>query len=88
MVINVRSAEKAIGNVDYELSKKQHSARNFSRSLYVVKDVKKGERISMDNIRSIRPGFGMHPKFLPQIIGKVFKEDIGFGTALKKNHFE
>ena len=87
MVVNVRSAEKAIGNVDYELSKKQHSARNFSRSLYVVKDVKKGERISMDNIRSIRPGFGMHPKFLPQIIGKVFKEDIGFGTALKQNHF-
>lgn len=88
MVFNVRSAENAMGNVNYELSKKQHSARSFSRSLYVVKDVKKGERISMDNIRSIRPGFGMHPKFLPQIIGKVFKKDIEFGTALKQNHFE
>lgn len=88
MVSNVRNAENAIGNVDYALSKKQHSARNFSRSLYVVKDVKKGERISIHNVRSIRPGFGMHPKFLPKIIGKVFIEDIKFGTALQQNHFE
>lgn len=88
MVINVRSAEKSIGKINYELTDKQHNGRNFARSLYVIKDVKKGERISNDNIKSIRPGFGMHPKFLPQIIGKVFKKDIEFGTALKQNHFE
>jgi len=88
MVSNVRIAEKAIGKINYELTDKQHNGRNFARSLYVIKDVKKGERISNDNIKSIRPGFGMHPKFLSQIIGKVFKKDIEFGTALKKNHFE
>ena len=88
MVSNVRIAEKAIGKINYELTDKQHNGRNFARSLYVIKDVKKGERISNDNIKSIRPGFGIHPKFLPQIIGKVFKKDIEFGTALKQNHFE
>ena len=88
MVSNVRIAEKAIGKINYELTDKQHNGRNFARSLYVIKDVKKGERISNDNIKSIRPGFGMHPKFLPRIIGKVFKKDIEFGTALKQNHFE
>jgi len=88
MVSNVRIAEKAIGKINYELTDKQHNGRNFARSLYVIKDVKKGERISNYNVKSIRPGFGMHPKFLSQIIGKVFKKDIEFGTALKKNHFE
>lgn len=88
MVSNVRSAEKSIGKINYELTNKQHNGRNFARSLYVIKDVKKGEKISNDNIKSIRPGFGMHPKFLPRIIGKVFIKDIEFGTALKQNHFE
>ena len=88
MVSNVRSAEKSIGKINYELTNKQHNGRSFARSLYVIKDVKKGEKISNDNIKSIRPGFGMHPKFLPRIIGKVFIKDIEFGTALKQNHFE
>ena len=88
MVSNVRSAEKSIGKINYELTHKQHKGKDFARSLYVIKDVKKGERISNANVKSIRPGFGMHPKFLSQIIGKVFKKDIEFGTALKQNHFE
>lgn len=88
MVYNVRNAEKAVGNINYELTEKQYNGRNFARSLYIIKNVKKGERISNDNVKSIRPGFGMHPKNLPQIIGRVFKKDFEFGTALKQNHFE
>jgi pseudaminic acid synthase len=69
MVKAVREAEKAIGQVSYEPTEKQMKGRVFSRSLYVVKDIKKGEIITEDNVRSIRPGFGMHPKELKSFIG-------------------
>ncbi|MEX0313267.1 MAG: pseudaminic acid synthase, partial [Allomuricauda sp.] len=72
MVKAVRLAEKMIGKVDYELTPKKKKSREFSRSLFVVKDVKKGEILSKDNIRSIRPGYGMHPKYYEEIVGKVF----------------
>ena len=88
MVIHVRNAEKAIGVINYELTDKQKKGRNFSRSLYVTKDVNKGDKVSYDNVKSIRPGFGMHPKKLPEIIGKVFIKDVEFGTALKQIHIE
>jgi pseudaminic acid synthase len=83
MVKAVREAEAAMGVVDYELTKKQAAGRAFSRSLYVVSDIKKGEQITNENVRSIRPGFGMHPKHLPEIIGKTAKRDLPVGTALK-----
>lgn len=88
MVTNVRNAEKAIGAVSYKLTEKQKKGRNFSRSLYLIKDVNKGDKVSYDNVKSIRPGFGMHPKKLPEIIGKVFIKDVEFGTALKQIHIE
>ncbi|MDC1333153.1 SAF domain-containing protein, partial [Schleiferiaceae bacterium] len=75
-------AEKAIGHVSYEPTEKQLKGRDFSRSLYVVKDVKKGEIISMDNVRSIRPGYGLHPKFLNDVLGKSYSEDIKQGTRM------
>lgn len=71
MVKAVREAESAIGKVDYTLTKKQAKGKDFSRSLYVVKDIKAGDLISEENVRSIRPGFGLHPKYLSEIIGKV-----------------
>ncbi len=71
MVKAVRDAEKALGEVNYNLTPKQISGRDFCRSLYVVKDIKKGEIITEDHVRSIRPGFGSHPKFLPQIINRI-----------------
>ena len=83
MVIAVRSAEKALGKESYELTKKQIAGKDFSRSLYIVKDVKKGEEITLANVKSIRPGFGLAPKFLPQILGKTFNQDFEKGTALK-----
>ena len=79
MVKAVRETELAIGSVDYALTDKQQKGKDFSRSLYVVKDIKKGEIITEENVRSIRPGFGLHPKFLPEILGKIFNQDIEKG---------
>ena len=63
MVTSVRKAEQMKGNVDYEMTNKKKKSRQFSRSLFVVKDVKAGDEITKDNVRSIRPGYGMHPKY-------------------------
>jgi pseudaminic acid synthase len=71
MVKAVREAEKAIGVVDYSLSEKQKKGRDFCRSLYVVKDIKEGELITEENVKSIRPGFGMHPKYYKEVMGTV-----------------
>jgi pseudaminic acid synthase len=88
MVKAVREAESAIGKVDYTLTEKQKKGREFSRSLYVVEDIKAGEVITEKNVRSIRPGFGMHPKYYKEVIGKKSKQDIARGTALNISHFE
>ena len=82
MVKAVREAEKAIGKVDYKLTKKQIKGKDFSRSLYVVKDIKKGDLFSEENIKSIRPGFGSHPKYLKQILGTSSKNEYKFGDRL------
>src|SRR5690606_25591086 len=82
MVIAVRQAEKAIGTVDYNLTEKQKKGRDFSRSLYVDEDVKKGDLITKDNVRSIRPGFGMHPKYYHEVMSKKFVVDVNKGTPL------
>jgi pseudaminic acid synthase len=80
MVYAVREAEKAIGKVDYTLTDKQVAGKNFSRSLYVVKDIKAGEIITKENVRSIRPGFGLHPKYYNDLIGKRANRFIEFGS--------
>ena len=82
MVAAVRKAEQMIGSVDYEMTDKKKKRRQFSRSLFIVKDVKEGEFITENNVRSIRPGFGMQPKYYSEIIGKNFKKDIERGTPL------
>lgn len=79
MVKAVREAELAIGKVDYTLTDKQVKGRDFSRSLYVVKNVKKGELFTEENVQSIRPGFGLHPKHLKDILGKPAKMDVEIG---------
>lgn len=76
MVHAVRQTEKAIGVVDYSLTEKQQKGRNFCRSLYVVKDIQKGDVITEENVWSIRPGYGMHPKELKNWLGK--KSPIAF----------
>ena len=88
MVSNVRKAEKCIGKIDYNLTNKQKQGLNFARSLYVVKDIKKGDELTNNNIRSIRPGFGLHPKFLPLILNKKVKKNLYFGDRLNINDIE
>ena len=85
MVQEIRAAEKSIGEVDYELTKQQKKGRDFSRSLYVVKDIKKGEIITDKNVRSIRPGYGLHPKFLPEVLGKKTIKDAFKGDRFTLN---
>jgi pseudaminic acid synthase len=82
MVKAVRIAESMMGKVNYEMTEKKKKSRQFSRSLFVVKDVKADEVITKENVRSIRPGFGMHPKYYSEIIGKQFKIDIEKGTPI------
>ena len=82
MVKAVREAEQAVGVVDYHLTAKQKSGREFSRSLYIVKDVKAGEKLTAENVKSIRPGYGLHPKHYHEVLGKIFKENYLTGTRL------
>jgi pseudaminic acid synthase len=86
MVKSVREAESAIGIVDYKLTAKQQKGKDFSRSLYITEDVKKGEIFTEKNVRSIRPGFGLHPKNYHSILGKVAKIDLERGTAFSKDY--
>lgn len=82
MVDSVRKAEKAMGIVSYDLDEKKMKSREFSRSLFIVKDVKKGDVITEDNVRSIRPGYGLHTKYYDEVLGKKFNDDLKKGTPL------
>lgn len=83
MVKAVREAEKAIGTVDYTLTEKQAKGRDFSRSLYIAEDMKAGEVFTEINLRSVRPGFGLHPKYYNAILGKKALKDITKGTPMR-----
>jgi len=85
MVKAVRDTEKALGKVSYSIGKSAKKNQVFMRSLFVVKDMKKGDAFSKDNLRSIRPSFGLAPKYLLKVIGKKATKDIERGTPLKKN---
>lgn len=80
MVEAVRKTEKLLGSVSYNYSEK---SRAHARSLFAVKDIKKGEKFTSENIRSIRPNAGLHPKYYEEIIGKTATCDIKFGTPLQ-----
>jgi pseudaminic acid synthase len=79
MVKTIREAESSLGKMDYSLTDKQKKGKDFSRSLYVVEDIKKGEEITEKNVRSIRPGFGMHPKYYREILSKKVNVDLSKG---------
>lgn len=83
MVTDIRQAEKAIGKVKYGVSKQEEENLAFRRSVFCVKDIKKGERLTEENIRVIRPGHGLAPKFYPEVLGQTALEDIKRGTPLK-----
>ena len=86
MISAVRDAEKLIGKVDYSMTEKKKKLRQFSRSLYISKDIKKGEIFTEENIRSVRPGYGLHPKYLKEILGKKAVLDLLKGMSLKQEY--
>ena len=88
MVKAIRDAEDSIGNPTYDLTEKQLKSREHSRSLYISKDIKKGDVFSKDNIRSVRPGYGLHPKYFNEVIGKPSLTDLLKGEPLKFHHFK
>jgi pseudaminic acid synthase len=85
MVKSIREAETAIGQIDYILTKKQLKGKDFSRSLYFVNDLKEGDIIAEKDIRSIRPGFGLHPKYFYDIVGKTVTKNFNFGDRVTFN---
>lgn len=82
MVRDVRQAEKAIGRVSYGATEQEKSNVTFRRSIFCVKDIKKGEKLTEENVRVIRPGHGMKPKFYEEILGQVALQDIERGTPM------
>lgn len=82
MVDGIRSIEKALGKVTYELTYKQKKSREHSRSLFIVEDIKEGEIFTKDNLKSIRPGFGLETKYISDILGKKCTRDIKRGTPM------
>lgn len=82
MVDAIRITKKALGAVNYTVTEKEKAGLIFRRSLFVVKDIKAGEIFTTDNVRSIRPGFGLHPKYISMITGKTAKRNINAGSPL------
>ncbi|WP_452598279.1 pseudaminic acid synthase [Pontimicrobium sp. MEBiC01747] len=88
LVDKVRDTEKLLGKVSYEISEKVKNNRKFARSLFVVNDIKQGDTITKENIRSIRPGYGLHPKYYKEILGKVINTNLDRGTPLCLEHIK
>jgi len=88
MVRKIRNTEEALGKVSYELTDEQLAGRRGARSLFVVQDIKKGERFSSENVRSIRPGNGMHTKYYDDVLGRRARSDLVRGTPLRWEHIE
>jgi pseudaminic acid synthase len=82
MADSVRQAEKALGKSSYDLSEKSKKSREFSRSLYIAEDVEKGDTFTEKNVRSVRPGFGLHPENLEKIFGKKANKDVKKGSRM------
>jgi N-acetylneuraminate synthase len=84
----VNDSWRALGNVDYGRKSSEKGNVKFRRSLYCVKSIKAGEVLTAEHVKSIRPGFGLEPKYLEDIIGKVATQDINFGTPFKRDFIE
>jgi len=82
MVQAIRISEKALGAVRYEVGEKEAQSRAFRRSLFVVRDVKFGDPVTTENVRSIRPGHGLHPHYLKDVLNREFSRGVSRGTPL------
>ncbi len=88
MVQAVRKAEKMIGKVTFDLTEKKKQSRSYSRSIYVHSDIQKGDILTAENIKSVRPGHGLHPKYWDKAIGSISLKNLKAGEPLKAEHFE
>ncbi|MDD3000422.1 MAG: pseudaminic acid synthase [Candidatus Riflebacteria bacterium] len=84
LIIEAKRAYKARGKVNYELSESEKKSLVFRRSIYVCNDIKMGEAFTEENIRCIRPGYGLHPRYYEETIGKKAVKDLAKGTPLRK----
>jgi N-acetylneuraminate synthase len=82
LVEAVRSAEKSLGEVHYGVSPREARTRPYRRSLFVVSEVRRGDLFTEENVRSIRPANGLHPRHLPEILGRHAARDIETGTPM------
>jgi N-acetylneuraminate synthase len=83
LVIESERAWQALGKISYGATEKEKASLVFRRSLYIVEDIKAGEVLTEKNLRSIRPGFGLPPKFIYQLIGRRVNQNLPRGTAFK-----
>lgn len=83
LVVETERAWQSLGIIQYGIQESERKSLMFKRSVYVVKDIKAGEQFTSDNLRVIRPGDGLHPKYLEKVIGKKASVDITGGTPLK-----
>lgn len=82
LVVESKRAFEALGKVQYGIQKAEKDNRQFKRSIYIAKDIKKGETLSLDNLKVIRPGFGLEPKYLELVLERTINQDIKAGTPL------
>jgi pseudaminic acid synthase len=85
MVEAIRATERAMGDVNAETTQREKANRTFRRSLFIVQDMKSGDVFTKENLRSIRPGYGLHTRFLNDILGKVCSRDIKKGTPMRED---
>lgn len=88
MVQDIRNVEKTVGKISYEMTEKMKIGKDSSRSLYVAENMKKGDIITEQNVRSVRPGFGLHPKYLKEILGKKVNRDLEKGERITMNNID
>ena len=85
MVTDIRNVEKALGHVSYGPTEQEKGSMVFRRSIFTVRPIRRGETFTEDNIRVIRPGYGMKPKYYKEIIGKHASRDIDYGMPLSED---
>lgn len=88
MVTSIRNVEKALGKVDYPTDPTRIKGRQFSRSLYISEDMKAGDVLTEKNLRSVRPGYGLHPKFLNECLGKKVNRDLEKGERFSLDYLD
>ena len=88
LVKDIRNQEKAMGKACYDIGKREKENLVFKRSIFIVEDIKKGEKLTKDNIRVIRPGYGLEPRYFEDILGRISTRSLKRGEPLKNKHYE